>query len=67
MVEWSPRALAAGHTTMVIGGAAVRPVTAEEANPDHYSTLVSRVATSPPGRAEPVGMVEDSGFEPARA
>jgi hypothetical protein len=51
----------------VIGGAAVRPMTAEEANPDHYATLVSRVATSPPGRAEPVGMVEDSGFEPARA
>jgi hypothetical protein len=51
---------------MVIGGAAVRPVTADEANPDHYSTLVSTVATSPPGRAEPLEMVEDA-VEPARA
>jgi len=44
VVEWSSRGLAAAHTTMATSGAAVRPVTAEEANPDHYSTLVSMVA-----------------------
>jgi len=64
VVEWSSRGLAAAHTTMATSGAAVRPVTAEEANPDHYSTLVSMVATSPPGRAELVGLAEDAGFEP---
>ena len=67
--QWSSGHLVAlrrGHTTMATRGA-VRPMTAEEANPDHYSTLVSRVATSPAGRTELVGLAEDAGFEPARA
>jgi hypothetical protein len=33
-------ALRRAHMTMGTSGAAVQPVTTEEANPDHYSTLV---------------------------